>query len=316
MPHPSRARILFAFLAVYLVWGSTYLAIRLALETMPAFFLAGTRFVIAGLLLFAWLGWRATRGGDPVRMTAAHWRSAFIVGSLLFVCGNGAVVWAQRTVPSGLAALMIGGAPLWFALLGWLVFRERRPSFGAFAGILIGLSGIALLFLPGALGANVAVDRFGAATIVVGSMGWVTGSLLMRRLELPKAPFVATAMEMTAGGLGLLVLSAATGEWSRVDPESWTTRSLLAWTYLVLFGSVLATTAYVWLLGVVSSVRVATYAYVNPVVAVLLGCLVLREPFTARVALATAIIIGGVAMVLVSQSRATAGQVSRNELGS
>lgn len=316
MPHPSRARILFAFLVVYLVWGSTYLAIRLALETMPPFFLAGTRFVLAGLVLFAWLAWRATRGGDPLRMTAAHWRSAFIVGSLLFVCGNGAVVWAQRTVPSGLAALMIGGAPLWFALLGWLVFRERRPALGAFAGILIGLSGIALLFLPGALGANVVVDRIGAATIVVGSMGWVTGSLLMRRLELPKSPFIATAMEMTAGGLGLLLISAATGEWRRVDPQTWSPRSLLAWTYLVLFGSVLATTAYVWLLGVVSSVRVATYAYVNPVVAVLLGCLILGEPFTARIALATAIIIGGVALVLVSQSRAAATQVSRNELGS
>jgi drug/metabolite transporter (DMT)-like permease len=295
-----------AMLSVYVVWGSTYLAIRFAIETLPPFLMASTRFLIAGSILYAIRRLR----GDPAP-TRVEWRSAAIVGLLLLLGGNGGVVWAEQFVPSGVAALLVGSAPLWMVLLDVLRpgqahlarrSTDRRSRRLTISGVVLGFLGIGLLVSPASLtGLAGEVDPLGAIVLTLAAFLWATGSLYSRGAQLPRSPLLGTGMEMLVGGVGLLFLGTLTGEWGRVNLAGVTTRSLLSLGYLVIFGSLVGFAAYTWLLRVAPTALVSTYAYVNPLVAILLGNLLAQEPLSARVLIATAIILGAVVVITVNQ---------------
>jgi drug/metabolite transporter (DMT)-like permease len=292
-----RFKLILAFAAIYLIWGSTYLAIRLAIETLPPFMMAGVRFVIAGVMLYGWARWR----GAP-RPVRANWLAAAIVGGFMLLGGNGGVTWAEQRVPSGLTAVLIATVPLWIALLEWLR-GGARPTARVAAGLATGLAGIVLLVGPGELGGGKGVDLVGASVLLIASLSWAIGSLYSRRAKLASSPLLATAMEMLCGGLLLLLAGLASGQVSDLNPSRISIQSILALCYLIAFGSLVAFTAYVWLLRVTLPARAATYAYVNPVVAVFLGWALAGEPLTARTLLAAAIIIGSVVIIAASQLR-------------
>jgi drug/metabolite transporter (DMT)-like permease len=296
-PTPSRAKIITAFAAVYTIWGSTYLGILFAIETLPPFLMAGTRFIIAGALLYSWSALRWER--PPER---AEWRAALIVGTLLLMGGNGAVVWAEQIVPSGIAALMIAITPAWMVLLAWLWQRSARPGLRTVLGLVLGFGGIALLVGPAGLIGAGAVPPIGAAVLMAGSLSWSVGSLYSRRAPIPPGALLSTGMQMLAGGGMLLILGLLSGEAAELRVGDASLRSLLALGYLIVFGSIVGYSAYVWLLRVVSPARVATYAYVNPVVAVLLGWAFAGEALTLRMALAALVIILGVALITTDRA--------------
>jgi drug/metabolite transporter (DMT)-like permease len=296
---PSRAKIIAAFAAVYIIWGSTYLAIRFAIETLPPFLMAATRFLVAGGLLYL-LGSRGRQRG-PVR---AEWAAAAVIGGLLLMGGNGAVVWAQQLVPSSIAALLIAVTPAWMVLLDWLWHGSRRPGLRTVLGLVFGFGGVALLIGPGSLFGAGSVHPVGGLVLMGGSLSWATGSLYSRRAPRhPSAP-LSIGMQMLAGGSLLLMAGLLSGEAGRVDFDAVSLRSALAVLYLILFGSIVGYSAYIWLLRVVSPARVATYAYVNPVVAVFLGWSLAGEALTARMMVAAAIIIFGVALLTLDQQTA------------
>jgi len=295
---PSRLRVAAAFAAVYVLWGSTYLAIRFTLESLPPFAMAASRFLIAGTLLFAWARWR----GAPAPK-AVHWRSATIVGVLMLLGGNGGVVWAEQRVPSGLAALLVATVPLWMVMLDGAGRGWRRPPTQVLLGVAAGLAGVAMLVGPGRFAGGHGVDPLGAAVLIFASLCWTAGSLYSRRAALPASPLVATAMEMLGGGAGLAVAGLVAGDWQRLDLAAATPRSLLAVGYLIVFGSLVGFTAYVWLLRVSTPPLVATYAYVNPVVAVVLGWAFAGEPVSARTLIAAAIIVGAVMLITTYRAK-------------
>jgi drug/metabolite transporter (DMT)-like permease len=278
-----------ALVAVYLIWGSTYLAIRYAVETMPPFLMAAIRFIVSGGCLYALR--RAL--GDPAPKFV-EWRNAAIIGIFLLVGGNGGVVWAEQFVTSSLAALLVATVPLWMVLID--VFRPAgHPGFVAVLGILIGFGGIVLLIGTAAGNADT-MNLLGAAVLVFASFSWAIGSLYGRSARLPASQLLGTGMEMLAGGVALLVLASAGGEWTRLDLAAVSPRSALALVYLTAIGSG-GFVAYVWLLRVAPTPLVATYAYVNPLVAVLLGYFLAHELLTLRTLFAAALIIGSVALV-------------------
>jgi drug/metabolite transporter (DMT)-like permease len=292
-PHPpSRLALAAAFLAVYVIWGSTYLAIRFGVETMPPFLMASVRFLVPGALLVAWR--RAQRVPAASR---AQWRSAAIVGTLLLLGGNGLVTWAEQWVPSGLAALLVGSVPLWMGLMTWAIEPAARPRARGIAGLLLGFVGVGILVDPrGELGGNGQIF-VGALGIVAASAFWAAGSLTARRVDLPKDLLYATGMQMLTGGASLFLAGTLAGEWTRVDPGAVSAKSLLSLLYLLVFGSLVAFSAYAWLLRATTPAKVSTYAYVNPVVAVLLGWALAGEPLTARTLVSAAIIVASVAMI-------------------
>jgi drug/metabolite transporter (DMT)-like permease len=300
----SAWQIAAALAAVYVVWGSTYLAIRIAIESLPPFWMASGRFVIAGALLYGFARWRGAE-----RPTAEHWRSAALVGTLLLGFGNGGVVWAEQRVDSGVAALIVSTVPLWMVVLDWLRPGGVRPRLGVFAGLALGFVGLVLLIRPSSAGA---IDLIGVGVLMLGSLGWAWGSLQSRFLRLPESPLLATAMEMLTGSVALGLLGAVTGESSRFHLSAVTPRSWLAVLYLILIGALVGYTAYVWLLRVASPALVSTYAYVNPVVAVLLGWAFASEPLTAKTLGAAAVILTGVALITISRGR-TARKERREE---
>jgi drug/metabolite transporter (DMT)-like permease len=277
-----------AFGLVYVIWGSTYLAIKLAIETIPPFLMAGTRFLVAGGVLYAVA--RLLGAPKPAR---GEWGPASIVGLFLLLGGNGLVVFGQKTVPSGLASLIVAGVALWMALFDALRPGGRWPSLPAGVGLLAGFAGVAILIGPW----NGGIDPVGATALVGATISWALGSIYARGARLPKSPFVATAVEMMAGGAALLVLALLTGQTAQLDFAAITVKSLAAMAYLFLFGSIVAFTAYVWLLSVRPASLVATYAYVNPVVAVALGALLAGEAMTARTLVAAAVIVASVAVI-------------------
>lgn len=302
---PSRLRIVAAFAAVYVIWGSTYLAIRFAVETLPPFLMAGVRFVIAGAILYAWARLR----GVP-RPAARYWVPAAIAGGLLLLGGNGAVVWAEQYVPSGVTALLVAMEPTWIVLLDWrLRGREARPDWRVVSGIALGLTGLMLLIGPGDLLGGGAVDPIGAAVLVLGTVLWAAGSLYSRDAPMSGTPILYTGMQMLAGGALLLVAGAATGELVRLDPAAVSVRSLLALAYLIVFGAIVGFTAYVWLLRVVDPAKVATHAFVNPIVAVVLGWALADEALTPRILSAAAVIVVAVAMITAARRRRTVPEV-------
>lgn len=285
---PSKASILSALGAVYIIWGSTYLAIRFAVETLPPFLMAGTRFLVAGALLYGWR--RAIGFAAP---TAVQWRTAAVVGALMLLVGNGAVVWAEQWVESGTAALLVASVPLWMVLMDWARPGGRPPRLSVWLGILLGLIGVVLL-----LGIPDAGPRYlaGGLALIVGSFGWAAGSLYSRSASLP-APLLATGMQMLTGGALLLLAGVVTGELGRVDPAGFSIRSVLALVYLIVFGSLIGYSAYVWLLRVTTPAIASTYAYVNPLVAVLLGWLLAGERMNVRIVVASLVIVSAVALI-------------------
>jgi drug/metabolite transporter (DMT)-like permease len=286
-----RWKIAIAFFAVYVFWGMTYLAMRVAVEEIPPYLMAGGRFVLAGGVLYAW----ARRRGDPAP-ALQQWRAAAVVGGFLLLGGNASVAWAEQRVPSGLAALLVGVMPIWMVSLEWLR-RGSRPSKQVVAGLLLGAVGVGLLVLPQDGGNG--MDLLGAAVLILAAASWAWGSVISKSAPLPTSPFLATSMEMIAGGVLCLLIGALSGELREFSFPAVSARAALAWLYLVVFGSLVAFTAYIWLLGVTSIAKVGTYAYVNPVVAVLLGWAVLGEPVTLRTVLAATVILLGVALVNV-----------------
>ena len=291
----NAAAVWAAMLAVYIAWGSTYLAIRFAVETMPPFLMAGVRFLIAGSLLFAF----RRLSGDPLPRRVEV-RSAGIVGLFLLIGGNGAVVWAEQTVPSGLAALMVSSSPLWMMLLEALRPEGRKPSARALLGILLGFAGVLLLLWPGESGGLFQVAPWGAAALIFATIAWSFGSIYSRYAEMPSSPMMGTAVEMLIGGTALVLAGSLTGELGRVHFASISTASILGLLYLIIFGSLIGFTAYTWLLRVAPTSLVSTYAYVNPLVALVIGALIGNEDFSTRTLLAAAIIVGSVALTTTS----------------
>lgn len=292
---PRRALVLTAFATVYVVWGSTYLAIRYAVETLPPFVMAGARFLIAGAIMIAWAKWK-----DGARATRSNWRAAAIAGALLLAFGNGAVVWAEQRVPSGLTALLVAAVPLWMVLADWLRPGGTRPTLGVSVGVAVGIAGIVLLVGPTSLGGQ-RVDPAGAGALIFGSLSWAIGSLYSRTADLPANPIFATGMEMFAGGAVLWIGALLTGDWTRLDLSHASTASVAGLVYLVIFGSLIGFTAYAWLLRVSTPARVSTYAFVNPVIAVLLGWAIAHEPVGPRTIVAAAVIVGAVALITMTR---------------
>ncbi|MBG6068825.1 EamA family transporter [Micromonospora ureilytica] len=300
-----------ALIVVYLLWGSTYLAIRIAVETLPPLLSATLRFAVAGLILAVVL--RLRRGPGALRVDRRQLGSAALVGVLLLAGGNGLVVLAESgppgvAVPSGIAALLVATVPLLVVLLRSAT--GDRPPIWTFAGVTLGFVGLVLLVLPG--GGSAAVPLLGALTVVAAAASWSVGSFLSGRIRMPADPFVATVYEMLAGALVLAVVAAARGELADFHPASVSTRSWLALGYLMVAGSLVAFTAYVWLLQKAPISLVSTYAYVNPAVAVALGALLVAEPITPQVLLGGAVIVAGVALVVTTERPRRAGTGSRS----
>ena len=297
---PSRVALLAAFAAIYLIWGSTYLAIRFAIETLPPFLMTGVRFVVAGSAMYIW-----ARGTGLSRPTRSQWAAATLVGTLMLLFGVGGVSWAEQWVPSGVAALIVAVGPLSMVLVDWLFFGGARPDRKVMIGILLGFAGVALLIGPEQVAGSERIDLAGVGVILLGTITWSFGSLYSRGPHLPSSPAQAIGMEMLAGGIVLLAVGTAFGEWMTVSWADISLRSLLALGYLALFGSVIALSAYLWLLKVTTPARVVTHAYVNPVVAVLLGWALAEEQLNARVLAASMVIIAGV-LVITSRKEPSA----------
>ncbi|WP_030209293.1 EamA family transporter [Streptomyces sp. NRRL S-87] len=285
-----------ALLIVYVVWGSTYLGIRVVVETLPPFLSAGSRFLVAGLLLLALVAWR--QGPAALKVTRRQLGSAALVGLLLILGGNGLVVLAETAVPSGLAALLIASVPLWMVVLR--TTTGDRPPLPTLAGVGIGLAGLAVLTQSG-LSGN--VELWGVGLILLASLLWALGSFISGRLPMPKDPFAASAYQMLVGGTAGLVVAFARGEQHGFDPGAVSGRSWAGLAYLVVFGSLVAFTAYAWLLRAAPLSLVATYAYVNPVVAVLLGALILDEALTWPILVGGGIVVAAVGVIVSTERR-------------
>lgn len=296
-----RGRTLIAFAIVYVVWGSTYLGIRVAVETIPPFMLSASRSFVAGILLFAFARWRA-RGEQRPLPSRAEWRGAWLMGFLMFVLGNALLSWAETRIDSGLAALLVGAIPLWVVIL------DRFSPWGSGKGVTIqkglgvalGLVGLGLLVWPSGSGhGGVRMDPLAIGLLMFGSMGWAVGTVIAPKLTLAKDKVENAAMSMLTGGVMVLVIALIRGE--RLVLSAVSGRSLVSWVYLVSFGSMLAYSAYVWLVAHVEAGKIATYALVNPIVAVFLGWLLVGEAVTPRMLLATVIIIAGLTLTLMGR---------------
>ncbi len=294
-----KLRIAIAMLAIYLIWGSTYLAIRFAVETIPPFLMAGTRFLFPGLLLIIW----RRLAGDPAP-TRRQWLSTAVIGLLLLLGGNGLVSWAEQRVDSGIAALLVGTAPIWLVLMDALFSSKRRPRWTAAVGLLTGFSGIVVLVGPRSLfNGQSQYDLLGISAVLLASFLWSLGSVYSRKADLPGSPLLGTGMEMLAGSAGLYAVSLVSGEWRTFDLEAVSLRSGLGLLYLIVVGSLGGFVAYTWLLRNAPIPLVATYAYVNPLVAILLGNWLAQEPLTAQVLIAAAVIIGSVILINTSRKK-------------
>lgn len=302
---PSRLRIALAFAAIYLVWGSTYLAIRYAIDSIPPFLMAGARFLVAGGALYVWA--RLTGAERPSKTV---WGAMALTGVMMLAAGNGSVTWSEQRIPSGLAALFVASVALWMVLLEFLRKNGTRPTRLSIVGLLLGFGGVALLVGPAALSNARDVDVFASLVLIGASLSWAAGSIYSRVLPRPSSASLGSAMQMLAGGVALSIVGVSSGELGALDLGGITTRSALSLAYLIVFGSLVGFTAYAWLLRVCTPAAVATYAYVNPMVAMLLGWLVAGEQFTPRMIVAAAIILSGVALI----NRASSSRPSRESI--
>jgi drug/metabolite transporter (DMT)-like permease len=295
----STGLVLLAFLAVYVVWGSTYLAIRIGDESFPPLLLAGTRHLITGLLFYPFLRWKT-----GIRPTLADWTTASITGLLLLCIGNGGVCWAELTVPSGVAALLVAMVTVWMVLVDWLRPRGHRPSGRVFFGIVLGFGGLALLVGPAHLGSSGRIDPWGAGVLAVASFSWACGSIYSKHGQLPASAMLSMSMQCLPGGIALWIGALLTGEVHNFHLAAISMRSWLALAYLIAFGSGIGFTAYIYILKNSTAARVATYAFVNPVVALLLGWFFAAEALTLRTLLAAFVILGAVVLVITAPHRA------------
>ncbi len=286
-----KTKIWIALVALYIVWGSTYLAIRFAVETIPPFFQAGLRFLIAGVILFIW----RRLAGDALP-TRNQWKSAAIIGSLL-LGGNGLVSWAEQTIPSGVAALIIGAVPMFLVIAEAFRRGGVKPTWRVVIGLLIGFTGIYLLVGPSEFSGGMKLNPFGVAALLSASFLWALGSIYSKNADLPSSALMLTGAEMLMGSLSLFVVSLATGELRGFSFSHISTNSWLGLAYLITVGSMIGFVSYAWLLQNAPISLVATYAYVNPLVAVLLGAVFLHEELTVRILAASVIIIGSVIFI-------------------
>lgn len=293
------ATTVIALATLYVLWGSTYLAIRIGIATIPPLLMASVRFLFAGALMYGWAWQRGdVRASPPTRR---HWLGALVVGGLLLGVGNGGVTWGERSVASGVAALLVATVPVWMALLAHLTHQERLTPLVA-AGLVLGMAGVVIVAHPWSGG----FGQVGGVLVVLGAaFGWACGSLYARRADLPRSAIMLTGMEMLCGGLVLMVAATIDGELGRVHLGNFSPASMAAVLYLVVFGSIVAFSAYVWLLNHVSAALAGTYAFVNPAVAVCLGALVAHEPLSLPVVVGGAVVIGGVALVVAGRSVAS-----------
>ncbi|WP_026462440.1 EamA family transporter [Adhaeribacter aquaticus] len=295
---PPKWQIYLAFAAVYIIWGSTYLGVKFTLESMPPLLMSGFRFIVTGSILFLYCRF-------VKKMTAPTWaniKAAGIIGTLLIMVGNGTMALGVQTVPSSVAALLIATTPLWFAILGWIFYGDTRPNFFIIAGLLLGLIGIVFLIGPGQLTSH-AIDLGGSIIILGGAFSWAFGSLYAAHSKNLAAPLVSTSLQMLTGGLLLTFLSLVKGEFQLFHVEKLSVKSLLALAYLIFVGSLVGYTAYSWLIRVVPPSQASTYAYVNPLVAVLLGWLFGGETISLQMIVAGAFILPGVVLILKSKAR-------------
>ncbi|HEX7619824.1 MAG TPA: EamA family transporter [Anaerolineales bacterium] len=287
-----KVRIAAAMVAIYLIWGSTYLAIRFAVETIPPFIMAGTRYLIPGLLL---LGWRRL-AGDPAP-TRKQWIAGAIVGLFLLLGGNGLVSWAEQRVDSGVAALIIATAPIWMVLFNAALIR-KRPRWQVIVGLLTGFGGILLLIGADSLfGRGPRYDLSGMGILMLAAFLWAIGSIYSRDANLPQSPLLGTGIEMLAGSAGLYLASLVTGEWKTFNLAAISQHSLMGLLYLMVFGTLIGFVAYTWLLRNAPISLVSTYAYVNPLVAILLGNWLAKESLNWQVVFSAVIIIGSVVLI-------------------
>jgi drug/metabolite transporter (DMT)-like permease len=298
-----RLKLALALASLYLIWGSTYLAILMAIDTLPPFLMAGVRFVVAGALLMGWA--RSRGGGNP---GSEVWMTATVAGMLMFLVGNGTVVWAEQYVPSGLVALLVATVPFWIVLLDWALGRGGAPGPGVALGILLGFAGVAILVSGSEIGRAGTEHLMGGLLVVIGSVSWAAGSLVARYGARPPSAAMGNGMQMLAGGVFLLALGLLTGEAASFHPASASLSSLLALLYLTLFGSLLAFSAYIWLLRNTTPAVASTYAYVNPVVALLLGWALAGESLSPRTGLAALVILSSVFMITARPTRGRAGR--------
>jgi drug/metabolite transporter (DMT)-like permease len=288
--------LVLAFAAVYIFWGSTYLAIKYAIETLPPFLMAGARFVFAGSVLLVWA--RFTKDYEPPKR--AHWKTSFIVGTLLLLGGNGLVVFAEHHISSSLAALLIATEPFWIVLLSWLWLKGSRPNLKTVLGIAVGFFGVWLLIngQPAGNSENVgSMQLFGTLAVIAAALSWATGSIYGLRAPVPKSSIQTAGMQMFSGGLILLLVSLLTGEWSNFNIAQVSANSWFGLVYLIVFGSLIGFTAYSWLLKNANPAMVSTYAYVNPIVAVFLGWLIAGESFTAQMLIGAGVVVGSVVLI-------------------
>jgi len=300
-PKASSRSIWLALLSIYIVWGSTYLAIRFAVQTIPPFLMAGSRFLIAGGLLYVFRRLR----GDPAP-TLRQWGSSAVVGLALLLGGNGLVSWAVQKVVSGISALLVGTTPLWMVVIDALRPKQRGTHnplhWPTVLGIVVGFAGIMLLVSPSSMtGLSGDIDLVGGGALVVGSLLWASGSLYSCTADLPASPLLGTSLEMLCGGAGLMVVATLTGEWGRLNLAGITWQSLAGLGYLIFFGSLVGFASYTWLLRNAPTSLVSTYAYVNPMVAIVMGNLLAQEPFTPRIVIAATVIIGAVVIITLTQ---------------
>lgn len=297
--HRGRAStlVLIAFALVYIVWGSTYLAIRIGIESFPPLLLAGTRHLITGLILYPLLRWKT-----GVQPTASHWRMSFVTGFLLLFVGNGGVCIAERTVPSGVTALLVATVSLWMVLVDWLRPRGTRPVPQVIAGLILGFAGLALLVGPKNLGGSGRVDPLGVGILLIASLAWASGSVYSKHAGgLSGSPLLGAAMQSLSGGVALWIAGILSGEVRGFHFAAVTLRSWLALAYLIAFGSMVGFTAYIYMLKKSTATRVATYAFVNPVVALFLGWLLVGESITLRTVIAAAVILTAVLLVITAR---------------
>jgi drug/metabolite transporter (DMT)-like permease len=295
-----KTKVWIALLALYIVWGSTYLGIKVAIETLPPFFHAGIRFLISGIILVVW----QLAAGQQLP-TRRQWISTAIIGTLLLLGGNGLVAWAEQFIPSGVAALIIGSTPIFLVITEALRPNGIKPNWQAIVGLLIGFAGIFILVGPSEISGNATkLNAFGVAALLFACLFWSIGSIYSKTADLPKSSLMTTGAQMLLGSVSLFIISLITGELSHWDPTSVSMRSIYGLLYLIFVGSLIGFASFGWLLQNAPISLVATYAYVNPIVAVLLGSWLAAEPLEPRIWLATAIIIGSVIFINVTKPKA------------
>lgn len=292
---PRLLQLLLGFGAIYIIWGSTYLAMRFAVESIPPFIMCGARFFLGGLGLYAWSRWR----GAPVP-TASEWKYAAIVGTLLMVGGTGVVAWCSQYIPSGLIALIIATVPLWIVLIEWIRPNGVKPTALMGIGVAMGLVGVGLLITPGRIAGGDQIDTVAGLILICGCLSWASGSVASRYAPLPKSLNLSASMQLIVSGIVLIGISLLSGEFTGLDWSTISNRSLWSTIYLTVLGT-LAFAAYIWVIQATSPAKASTYAFVNPVIAVFLGVTLGGEDFNSRVLISSIIIISAVVLIIASR---------------